>query len=179
MNRTSDQGEAATTEAALPKPPRGAKWRWSAPRRMLVGSGVLAAALSLGGATVGASATSSTHPSSSQAPGQAPPRGTQPTTGGRVTGLATGAITISTRAKTTQTVTYSSATTFRTRSGSSSSLSLKVGQFVTVEGTKNADGSVTAKSIMISSAPPGRPGQGPGGRPGQGQAPKNGKPPTG
>lgn len=84
---------------------------------------------------------------------------------GRITALSGGTIALQARGKVTQRVTYSSATAFRTRSGTTSSAALKVGDFIAVQGTKTSDGSVTATSIMIGTNPPGHPGTGTGGRP--------------
>jgi Domain of unknown function (DUF5666) len=84
----------------------------------------------------------------------------RPTTGGKVTALSGDTITIETRDKDSQTVTYSSSTTFRTMSGSSTSAALKVGDFIGVEGTRHSNGSVTATSIMIGTNSPGSMGRG-------------------
>jgi hypothetical protein len=97
----------------------------------------------------------------------------RPTTGGKITALSGEIITITTRGTTSQTVTFSSSTTFRTMSGSSTSSALKVGDFIGVQGTTNSNGSVTATSIMISSKALGPMGKGgghmPGGSPPQGK----------
>jgi hypothetical protein len=81
-----------------------------------------------------------------------------PTTGGRITALSTDTITIETRTKKSQTVSYGATTTFRSMKGTSSASALAVGDFVTVIGTQNSDGSVT--SIMLGRPPAGRPGAG-------------------
>ena len=69
------------------------------------------------------------------------------------------------------TVVYSSSTTFKTMAGtrgsgttsSSSAAALKVGDFVGVDGTKNADGTVDASSVTIGTGmPPGGRGGPPG-----------------
>jgi hypothetical protein len=132
----------------------------------MVGGGVLAVALGLGGATAGAS-TAANPPSSSHGHNGKPPSGTgKPATLGKVTALSGGTITIQTRNETTQTVTFTSSTTFRTMSGAAKSTALKVGDFIAVSGTMGSNGSVKATSIMFSTDLRGRPGHGGGGRPG-------------
>jgi hypothetical protein len=94
----------------------------------------------------------------------------KPTAAGKITALSGDDITLKGKGSTTQTVVYSSSTTFRTPSGSTSSAAaLKVGQSIGVTGTKASDGTVTASSITIGVPPAGR---GPSGHPG-------GKPPSG
>jgi hypothetical protein len=100
----------------------------------------------------------------------------QPTAGGKVTALSGDTITIQTRGGTSETVTSTSSTTFRTRSGPSNAAALKVGDFIEVQGTKESDGTVTATSIMMGTGAPGS--MGPGGRHPGGQPPRGaGSPP--
>jgi hypothetical protein len=113
----------------------------------------------------------------------------RPTVGGKVTALSGDDVTVQTQADKTTTVVYSSSTTFRTMSGSSgapgtakstastSASALKVGDYVGVLGTKNANGTVTASSITISTSP--LTGGKAGGPPGAGKDAKDGAPPTG
>lgn len=143
----------------IPQPAGGARWRWATARGALVGGGVLAAILSVGSAA-GASSTGHGSPPPSTAHGKPPAGMAHPTTGGRITALSTDTITIETRTKKSQTVSYAATTTFRSMKGTSSASALAVGDFVTVIGTQNSDGSVTATSIMLGRPPAGRPGAG-------------------
>jgi hypothetical protein len=98
----------------------------------------------------------------------------RPTVSGKITALSGDDITVTTNAKTSVTVVYSSSTTFKANpgpngGGASSASALKVGAFVGVQGTKNSDGTVTATTVMI-----GRPPQ-----MGKGGAGRSGKPPSG
>lgn len=83
----------------------------------------------------------------------------------------------------TTTVLYSASTTFKVITGadgtptSSSSSSLKVGDLIGVQGTRNSGGGVTATSIVIGTAAPG--GQsGPAGPGGPGNRTARGWPPS-
>jgi uncharacterized protein DUF5666 len=151
-----------TTGRALPEPCRGARWRWSTPRKTLVASGALATVLSLvTGAAVVDAATSPASPGSETGPRGQPRAGAvRPTVLGRITALSGEDITVQTRGKKTTTVVSSSATTFKTLSGpsgtssSSSASALRVGDFIGVQGTKDSDGTLTASSIVISTGPP-------------------------
>ncbi len=155
MQEVNKSAQQPATSDELPHPRNGARWRWSPGRRAAVGGGILAVALGLGGAAAGAStptASPSAHPS--MAPSDLKP----PTAGGKVTSVGVGTITITTRQATSQVITYSSGTTFRSPSGTTTSSALAVGDFVGVIGTKNADGSVSATSIMVATKPPGQTG---------------------
>ena len=184
--------EPSPTAIHLPQPRGNARWRWSTPRRTLVAGGTLAAVIGLGAGGAGAATSGSTSgsghpPSGSHAPpGGALPR---PTVGGKVTALHSDDVTVQTQGDTSVTVVYSPSTTFKTMSGArgsgtssnSSAASLKVGDFVGVDGTKNADGTVTASSITIGTGVPsggrGGPPGGKGAPPGRGS--RGGSPPTG
>ncbi len=188
---TGGEGEAPTE---LPEPRAGAHWRWATPRRALltggalVAGGAMAAGLGLG---VAAATSSSTSTPSTDVPGGAhAPTGngsSRPTVGGRITALDGDDIVVQTRDTTRTTVVYSSATTFEAISGpngattTSSGAELKVGAFIGVEGTKNADGTVTASSVTIGGPPSGAKGGPPpaaGERPGTG-APAGAPAPSG
>ncbi len=184
--------ERAPTGTNLPQPRGNARWRWSTPRRTLVAGGTLAAVLGLGaggaGAATSGSTSGSSHPPSGSHGSTSGPR-PQPTVGGKVTGLSGDDITVQTQGDKSVTVVYSSSTTFKTMAGtrgsgtstSSSAAALKVGSFVGVDGTKNANGTVSASSVSIGTgmpaggrggtpggkgAPPGRGGSTPRGAPG-------------
>ena len=172
-------------QRGLPRPHRGSRWRWSRPRRAMAAGGVLAAVLGLGVATgAGAGAATTTSGNSGAAAQGAPPGGmTRPTVSGKITALSGDDITITTNAKSTVTVVYSSSTTFKTNPGpsggtTSSATALKVGDFIGVNGTKNSDSSVTATTVMIG-RPPQTGNGGKGGKGGPGGAIKGGKPPSG
>jgi Domain of unknown function (DUF5666) len=174
MTGTTVQRPPADGGTELPRPHRGARWRWSRPRRALVTGGALAAVLSLsGGAGAGAAATTPGH--SGGAHGRPAGGGmARPTVVGKITALTGSDMTVETTAKTAVTVAYSSSTTFRSDPGprgtTSSASALKTGAFVGVQGTRNSDGSVTASSVTI-----GRPQQ-----PSKGDGPASGaKPPSG
>jgi hypothetical protein len=129
----------------------------------------LAAILSLGSVAAGAASNGTNPPAG--APKGAPPAGTgRPTAAGQITALSGTDITVQERDKTSETIVFSSSTTFRTMSGTTTSSALKVGDFIAVLGTKNPDGTVTATSVMTGAPPNGR--GGPGGHPA-------GKPPAG
>jgi uncharacterized protein DUF5666 len=165
-------------DPALPAPRPGSRWRWASTRGALVGGGILAAALTMGSVTAGA-----TTPPRTKAPmgaAGAPRSGmARPTAMGKISALSGDDITIEGHGSTTQTVVYSASTTFRDSSGSTTAADLKVGESISVTGSKASDGTVTATSIMIGmgNRPPGggtRPSGGPGGRApgGQGGPPK-------
>jgi hypothetical protein len=184
--------EPAPTGTHLPQPRGNARWRWSTPRRTLAAGGTLAAVLGLGAGGAGAAMSGSTSgsgrpPSGSHAStGGARP---QPTVGGKVTGLSGDDITLQTQGNKGVTVVYSSSTTFKTRAGtrgsgttsSSSAAALKVGDFVGVDGTKNANGTVSASSVTIVTGMPSGGRGGPPGRKGAppGQGGRGGSAPTG
>jgi hypothetical protein len=178
MTSTTAQQSSHDGGTELPRPRRGARWRWSRPRHALVAGGALAAVLSLGVAA-GSEAGAATAPGGTG--GRPPGAGmTRPTASGKITALHGDDITLQTDAKSSVTVVYSSSTTFETDPGpgggtTSSASALKVGDFVGVQGTKESNGTVTASSVTI-----GRPRHmgkgGPGGGSGAGRA---GKPPSG
>ena len=181
MTGKKAQTPTGHNQTGLPRPRRGARWRWSRPRQAMAAGGVLAAVLGLGVATgAGAGAATTSGNSGTTAHG-APPGGmARPTVSGQITALSGDDVTVETNAKSSVTVVYSSITTFKTNPGpnggtTSSASALKVGAFIGVTGTKNSDGSVTATSVMI-----GRPAQMGQGRPGgPGGGSKGGKPPSG
>jgi hypothetical protein len=104
--------------------------------------------------------------------GNRPPagNGVRPTAGGKITALSGDDITVATRNATTETIVYSSTTTFKTMSGTTTAADLKVGEFISVQGTTASSGDVTATAIMIGTGPPGNHG----GKPGEGGPPKGG-----
>ena len=176
MPNSSDVTHSSVTDADIPQPSKGARWRWSVGRRAVVGGGILAVSLGLAGAA-GAATGSGPAPSSSTSHQAQPPSQRQPpTAAGKVTALGTDTITITTRESTSQTITYSSSTTFRSPSGSTTSSALAVGDFVGVTGTKNTDGSVSATSIMVATKPPGQMGRPQGANRGGTPAPGAGVP---
>ncbi|MGP0032509.1 MAG: DUF5666 domain-containing protein [Acidimicrobiales bacterium] len=162
MRQASDE-PAAGLPPALPHPSTGARWRWAPSRRAFVASGALAVALGLGGASAGA--TTPGHSPPTHGPQGSPRSGTRPTAAGKVTALGAGTITLESRDATSQTISYSSSTTFRTLSGSSDAGALRIGDFVVVVGTRDSGGGVTATSIMFGTDPPGTMGKGDGNRP--------------
>ena len=184
--------EPAPTATQLPQPRGNARWRWSTPRRALVAGGTLAAVLGLGAVGAAAATSGSTsgsgHPPSGShtSTGHAGP---QPTVGGKVTGLSGDDITLQTQGDKSVTVVYSSSTTFKTMAGtqgsgatsSSSAAALKVGDFVGVDGTKNANGTVSASSVTIGTGMPSGGRGGPPGRKGTppGQGARGGSAPNG
>jgi Domain of unknown function (DUF5666) len=171
----------------LPTPSRSSRWRWSTTRNAALCGGALLGVLAFGGGA-GASTThtgqstgkppSGTGTNTGKPPSSHGPRtngkGMQPTAGGKITALSGDEITIATRNSTTETVTYSDSTTFRTMSGTTTAASLKVGEFIMVRGTKASNGDVTATTIMVSTGPPGNHN----GKPGQGGPPKGGRGPA-
>ena len=179
----SDDDTITHPRTGLPRPRRGARWRWAAPRGALVGGGVLAAVLGLG-AAAGAATNNAPRPAGG-APGASGTRGTsppggatlgggRPTVAGRITALHGDDITVAVRAgpgrsgtPTAATVVYSGATSFKvvsakSRTASASSPSaLKVGAFVAVQGTRHGD-TVDASAVVFGIGPPSAPS---GGRP--------------
>jgi hypothetical protein len=152
MTSTTAQPSSGDAETPLPRPRRGAPWRWSRPRHALVAGGALAAVLSLGLATSSGAGAATTAPGNPGAAHGGPM--TRPTVAGKITALEGDDITLHTGATSTVTVVASSSTTFKTDPGpgggtTSSRSALKVGDFVGVQGSKNSDGSVTASSITI------------------------------
>jgi Domain of unknown function (DUF5666) len=139
----------------LPRPADRARWRWAQGRRAAVGGGVLAAVLSLG--TAGAGAATTTKPPAGPH-GRLPSGDMRPTAAGRITALSGHDITIDAPARgmRKQVVTYSNTTTFRKGIGSAGPSALKVGEDIVVMGTRNSNGSVTARSIMVSPSRPAR-----------------------
>ena len=181
MTGTTAQKSSGDAGPELPRPRRGARWRWSRPHRALVAGGALAAVLSLGAATGAGAATTTSGNSGGAAQGRPPGGGmARPTVSGKITALSGDDITVATGETTSVTVVYSSSTTFKANPGpsggtTSSASALKVGDFIGVQGTKNGDGSVTATSVTI-----GRPQQNGKGAPGRGSGPgKGAKPPSG
>lgn len=171
VERSLDAPDTTGADSVLPRPALGSRWRWATSRRALVGGGVLAATLGLGGAAAGAATANSAAPSSPAHHGKPPAGRQRPTTIGKVTAVSGDTITIQTRGGTSRTVTFVSTTTFRTTTGTLTSSAVKVGDFIAVKGTAGNDGSVSATTIMISANPPGPMGQGGGGRPPRGQGP--------
>jgi len=156
----------------LPTPSRSSRWRWSTTRNAALCGGALVGALAFGG-VAGAATTHAGRPAAAHGP-RANGKGLQPTAGGKITALSGDEITISTRGSTTETVVYSDSTTFKTMSGTTTAADLKVGEFITVQGTKASDGDVTATTIMVSTGPPGNHG----GPAGKGGPPKGGHGPA-
>ncbi|HEY1828963.1 MAG TPA: DUF5666 domain-containing protein [Acidimicrobiales bacterium] len=142
---------------SLPEPRTNARWRWSTPGRALLGGGVLAAVLSLAPLSAAGASTShnTTAPAGAKGGGR-PPAGAHqnPTAAGKITALSGDDITIVGQGRTTQSVVYTSSTTFRDMSGTTSASVLKVGAFISAAGTKASDGTVTATSIMVGEGPP-------------------------
>jgi hypothetical protein len=183
--------EPVPTATHLPQPRGNARWRWSTPGRALVAGGTLAAVLGLGAGGSGAATSGSTSGSGHAPSGAHASSGaarSQPTVGGKVTGLSSDDIIVQTQGNKSVTVVYSSSTTFRTMAGtrgsgttSSSSAALKVGDFVGVDGTKNANGTVSASSITIGTGMPSGGRGGPPGRKGTppGQGARGGSAPNG
>src|SRR5271166_4803446 len=77
---------AGGTVAGLPRPRRGARWRWSTPRRALVAGGAMATVLGLGAS--GAGAAISTGGPSTGAHGQPPMGAGRPALMGRITAIS-------------------------------------------------------------------------------------------
>lgn len=151
----------------MPEPAPSSRWRWSTPRAAAVCGGAVVAALSFGSLAGASTAHHGASPTSAPHLRGPMTRGAQPTAGGKITTLSGDDVTLAGRNSASQTVVYSASTTFATMSGSTTSSALKVGEFITVHGTKKPDGDVDATSIMISTGPPG----GPKGNPARGQRP--------
>jgi hypothetical protein len=171
LDTPDDTGVAAK----LPHPAKESRWRWTTSRKSVIGGSVVAMALGLGSASAGAATQGSSMPTSSGAHGRPPPGLGPPTAMGKITALSDDTITVQTRDSTSETVNYTSSTTFRTMSGSSDAAALAVGDYIGVQGTKNSDGSVTASSVMFGTRAPGPMGQ--GGRRLGGQPPRGGSSP--
>ncbi len=159
----------------LPRPRRGARWRWAAPRGALVGGGVLAAVLGLGPAATAATKNpprpSGGAPGAPSIRGTSPPGGAtvgggRPTVAGRITALHGDDITVAvytgpgrSGTSTTATVVYSGATTFKVVSAksrtaaASSAAALKVGAFVAVQGKRHGD-TIDASAVVFGIGPP-------------------------
>jgi hypothetical protein len=177
MTGTTAQTPSDDDGTGLPRPRRGARWRWSRPRRALAAGGVLAAVLGLGVST-GAGAATAAGRTGTAARGRPPDGVARPTVSGTVTALQGDDITVETNATTSVSVVTTSGTSYTTNPGpsggtASSASALKVGVVVGVTGTKDSDGSVTATSIVIGRPP--RMGHGATGRrPGSGPQPSAG-----
>jgi hypothetical protein len=104
----------------LPRPRRGARWRWSRPQQALVTGGALAAVLSLDLATGASAGAALGHP----------PEGamTERTVFGRINALSDDDITVETSAKTSVAVAYSSSTTFKSNDDSATATSVTIGR---------------------------------------------------
>jgi hypothetical protein len=171
---------ATRSPAVLPRPGRGARWRWAAPRGALVGGGILATVLGLGAIAGTANGVAASTPSRAPAggppgtsgtawtnrPGRASPGGVRPTVAGRITAVHGEDITVAimggpgtSRAARTATVVYSATTSFKvisSKSGTataSNSSSLKVGDFVAVRGTRHGN-TITASAVVVGGGPP-------------------------
>jgi hypothetical protein len=168
MKDDAEDEPALSTGAPLPRPPRGSRWRWSTPRTALAAGGALATVLALGASTAGAATSTAAPPAGAL---RQPPSGAaRPVVVGKITAIHGTDVTVRTRAKATTTVVVSSTTTYMTLTGpvgspsSAGASSLKVGDFIGVQGTRNGDGTVTATAVLTSTGPsPGAP-TGPGKR---------------
>jgi hypothetical protein len=177
MQNTSRHTHSSHDEApSLPAPHQGAHWRWATGRRALVGGGVLAAVIGLGPLAAGAATTHRGAPPTGAHPAPAAARAA-PTAMGRISALSGHDITVSGHGSSKETVVYSASTTFRTSNAATTSAALKVGRSIAVMGTKEADGTVVAKTIMIGTRPTGR--GGPSSRPGRQPPNGGGTSPTG
>jgi hypothetical protein len=179
MTGTTAQKLSGDDGIELPRPRHGSHWRWSRPHQALVAGGALAAVLSLGFAT-GVGAAAATSGNSGAGSHGRPPGGrmARPTVSGKITALHGDTVTVETNAKAAVTVVYSASTTFRADPGpgggtTSNASALKIGDFISVQGTKNGDGTVTASSVTIGRPPHIGQGGGPttGGKPPSGGAP--------
>ncbi len=171
---------ATQSPAVLPRPGRGARWRWAPPRGALVGGGILATVLGLGaiaGTASGAAASTpprapsggppgTTGTAGTNRPGGAIPGGVRPTAAGRITAVHGEDITVAiiggpgpSKAARTTTVVYSATTSFKvvsSKSGTataSSSSSLRVGDFVAVRGTRHGN-TIAASAVVVGGGPP-------------------------
>jgi hypothetical protein len=156
----------------------------------MVAGGALATVLGLGVATGAAAATGTSAGATSDNSGSPtqgrPPAGmARPTVAGTVTALSGNTVTVETNAKRSVSVVTSSSTTYKSNPGpngaaTSSASALKIGAFIGVQGTKNADGTVTATTVVIGRPPQmgkGLPSRGTGR--GTGSGPGTGAPPAG
>ncbi len=75
-----------------------------------------------------------------------------PHAGGQVTAVSGSTITVTQRDGTTVTITVTGSTTYQVNGNSATLADLKVGMFVVAEGTKNTDGSITARSVRAGDA---------------------------
>lgn len=163
MNDTTRTPNDRDGTAGLPRPRPGSRWRWSRRRQALVAGGALAAVLGLGVAAGTAAATGTGTGATSGNSGSAtrgrPPAGmARPTVTGKVTALSGNTVTVETRAQRSVTVVTSSSTTYTSNPGpnggtTSSAAALKVGDLIGVQGTRNADGTVTATTVVIGRPP--------------------------
>jgi uncharacterized protein DUF5666 len=174
MDTRTTPSNSPSLTAELPTPSRSSRWRWSTTRGAALCGGAILATLSVGGIAGAATTHDARPPTSAHGPGPNG-QGQQPTASGKITVLSGDDITISTHGSGTETVTYTSTTTFESMSGKATASALKVGEFIAAQGAKASDGDVTATDIMVSSGPPGRPG----GQPRRGAPPKGGKGPLG
>ncbi len=150
---TTAQTPSAGDGTELPRPRRGAHWRWSRPRRALVAGGTPGRRPGPGRRHRGRR-RGGHHTSAPAAHGRPPGGLARPTVAGKITALSGDDITVETNATTSVTVVTAESTKFETDSGpgggsTSSASTLKVGDFIGVEGTKNSDGTVTATTVMI------------------------------
>src|ERR1700723_47202 len=122
LDRPDDTGMAAK----LPHPAKGSRWRWATSRNSVIGGSIVVMALGLGSVGAGAAAPSAGTTTSPRAHGQPPAGMGRPTALGQVTALSGHTITIQTRDTSSETVTYTSSTNFRTMSGPSNPAALKV-----------------------------------------------------
>ena len=125
---------AAQSPAVLPRPGRGARWRWAAPRGAPVGGGILATVLGFGAIAGTASGAPASNPprapsgappgttgnADTNRPGGAIPGGVRPTVSGRITAVHDEDITVAimggpvpSKAPRTATVVYSATTSFK------------------------------------------------------------------
>jgi uncharacterized protein DUF5666 len=82
-----------------------------------------------------------------------------PHAGGQVTAVNGSTITVTQRDGTTATITVTGSTTYKVNGNAATLADIKVGMFVVGEGTKNADGSITATTVRAGD----KNGRGPGG----------------
>ncbi|HEX4128370.1 MAG TPA: hypothetical protein VHX67_12370 [Acidimicrobiales bacterium] len=171
MTGMTAQTPSDDDRTGLPRPRQGARWRWSLPGRALAAGGALAAVLGLG-VTTGAGAATTTGQTGAAARGRPPGAMARPTVSGTITALNGDDVTVVTTAKSAVTVVTTSSTSVITNPGpgggtTSGASALKVGGFIGVTGTRDGDGTLTAKTITIGRPP--RMGRGSAGhRPGTG-----------
>ena len=162
MNEVDDEG---LTQGPGPDPLAGFSQRRR--RGVLVTSAAVAAlGLSLGGAAVaGAASTAPASASGAPSGARGPMGGSPPAAMGTVASVGDGTFTLTTKDKTTVTVTVSSSTTYRDPGVTSPTLAnVTVGEHVAVFGTDTAN-VVTATSVAIGNPPNGKGWGGPGGSP--------------